>query len=175
MTLNQRISPSLSENLRNQQVQACSQRGFTLIELMIVIVILGILLAASNSAWTNYRESTKADVAKGQIVGLLQQARLRAISSGEKQTVSFDYVNNTAISATGAPFLFEGVDVAKYKWTTCSVLSDPTQNISFKRRGTGSGTSLIVASKHKAGLDKKIYFIRINGVTGRIKVVEQCP
>jgi len=151
-----------------QQVSVRNQRGFTLIELLLVVGISGILGAIAVGAWGDYRESTKADVAKGKIVNMLQQARLKALSSGERQTVAFDFTNDEVTSATGHVTPLEGVDIVSYGCSTCSVLSATTKNFNFKRRGSGTGASLRVSSGNK------LFYLSVNGITGRVKVGTQC-
>src|SRR5688500_9714996 len=54
------------------------QRGFSLIELTIVIAIMGIIFAVASSSWFGAVESRKVDSATNQMVADLRQAHTQA-------------------------------------------------------------------------------------------------
>jgi type II secretion system protein H len=57
-----------------------NQGGFTLIEVMITILIMGIVLAIASSTWLGAIESRKVDSATNQLVADLRQAHTHAIN-----------------------------------------------------------------------------------------------
>jgi prepilin-type N-terminal cleavage/methylation domain-containing protein len=64
------------------------ERGFTLIEAVIVIVLMGIVLAIASSSWFGTVESRRVDSAANQLAADLRQAHTRAINELVQQTVT---------------------------------------------------------------------------------------
>jgi prepilin-type N-terminal cleavage/methylation domain-containing protein len=54
------------------------ERGFTLIELVLVIVLMGIVMAIASSSWLDAIESRKVDTATNQVVADLRYAHSQA-------------------------------------------------------------------------------------------------
>ena len=72
------------------------ERGFTLIEVVTVIAILGIVLAISSSSWFGVVEGRQVDSATNQLAADLRQAHSRAINRLAPQTVDLtDGSSNT--------------------------------------------------------------------------------
>jgi type IV fimbrial biogenesis protein FimT len=55
------------------------QNGVTLIELLIVLTLLGILLAAASGSWQSLTDRSRLAAGSNQIIGLIQLARSEAI------------------------------------------------------------------------------------------------
>lgn len=67
-----------------------SQRGFTMIELVVVIGMTGVLLAASQVDFSKMIAQFNLDSATRTTVSILNDARVKAITEGEARIVSFD-------------------------------------------------------------------------------------
>lgn len=66
-----------------------STAGFTLFELLIVIVIAGVLALIAAPGWLTFMNSRRADAGRDQVLQLLRQAQSQAIRSRRSQTVKF--------------------------------------------------------------------------------------
>jgi len=81
----------------NDSIQ--TQRGFTLIELMVTIAIFGILTSIAVGAWNTLRESNKVEAAAESGRSVLMAARMRAMSTGKPQQVTVNFVANGGVAA----------------------------------------------------------------------------
>ena len=66
-----------------------STRGFSLVELAIVLLVAGLLIAAGIPAVTGFRSSHMVRIASENIAGQLRLARQKAIGSGTTQVMRF--------------------------------------------------------------------------------------
>jgi len=147
------------------------QRGFTLVEMMVVIAISLVLFAIAAGSYGSLREKNRVQSAKEEIVSILQQARLKALSSGESQAVTFDWaadkVSYTLRAAQSRSY--SKVDLQGF---ACggTLTSTGTNSMTFSRRGTvgfGGGPQNIRVSSPGS---TSTYTIKVNSVTGRIEV-----
>ena len=64
------------------------ESGFTLVELTIVIILMGVVFAVASSTWFGAIESRKVDSATNQLAADLRQAHTRATNRLADQTVT---------------------------------------------------------------------------------------
>ncbi len=71
-------------------------RGFSLIELLVTVLVMGMILAVSIPAFRGYRESHLLSSTARNIAGQLRLAREKAIATGTMQTIHFteDYLES---------------------------------------------------------------------------------
>jgi len=72
-------------------VTASSQRGFSLIELMVVLIIFGLIVGFSLPSFQRFSSTLQLRGAGENVAGQLRLAREKAIATGVAQPVSFHY------------------------------------------------------------------------------------
>jgi type IV pilus assembly protein PilA len=90
MSMNSTPNLFMKNLLLARQKQKDGSEGFTLVELMIVIVIVGILSAIALPNFLNQTKKAAATEAKQQISSIFKQAHSYVLENGELGTISKD-------------------------------------------------------------------------------------
>jgi prepilin-type N-terminal cleavage/methylation domain-containing protein len=78
-----------------------STAGFTLTEVIIVIVLVGVLMAILAPGWVTFMNSRRADAARDQILQALRLTQAQAIRTKQAQTIQFrDRTDNSPPTIT---------------------------------------------------------------------------
>ena len=119
-----------------------SNKGFTLVELMIVIAIIGILSAVSMYGWLGYQNNVNLKTAAGEVMADIASCKQRAVSEGINYCIQFtDGSPNYTINATSciAPTQTQAKNLTSFgSGLTIRDTNFTLDRVSFIPRGTSS-------------------------------------
>jgi type IV pilus assembly protein PilA len=133
------LRPQLQTALMRQMGQSSShkknllQKGFTLVELMIVIVIVGILSAVALPNFLNQTSKAKATEPKTKVSALLKQAQAEALSDTAANAVT---LMNTA--TTGPVAVATGTGNWTYTMASGATATDDIVMTATPKAGTAA-------------------------------------
>lgn len=135
------------------------QSGFTLIEMMTAIGILGILAAVAIPGYISWLPQIRLSGATHQIVGDLMNARMLAVKESKDVTISTGASSYTVTPQSETP-------VTKSISNSYPGVSMSTSSITFNARGVVSGTLPTITVNGGSAGTKSISV----SITGRVKV-----
>jgi prepilin-type N-terminal cleavage/methylation domain-containing protein len=140
------------------------ERGFTLIEVLVTIIILGIVFAIATSTWFGVVESRRVDSATNQMVSDLRLAHTSATNRLAPWRVQC--VSGSANYQIGP----DGGTLSSRSLPEGTQLAGDVSAVVFKPSGeaqiTGTGNITVAADD-----GNPTHVIQVNAVTSRIKVV----
>jgi prepilin-type N-terminal cleavage/methylation domain-containing protein len=159
-----RIKPNLNRSDNPRQVGVCcqlfyckEQRGFSLLEMMIVVIIIGVLTAIGMPAYSSWKQQQAVSNAASSLLAHLKQARSLAVAENRSVRITFSPTAYTFDADTTTPPASPcgpcRKNIIGYSQFSDKLSISPTTIRTFTSRGTAnSGTMTLLAS----GNEKKI-------------------
>jgi type II secretion system protein H len=147
-----------------------SNKGFTLVELMIVIAIIGILSSVAMYGWLGYQNNINLKTAAGEVMSDIALSKQRAVSEGVQYCIQFTHGSpNYSINAPScdAPTQTQTKNLASFgSGLTIRDTNFTSDRVSFIPRGTLSSNTGDINLTNSKGSTAEI---TIN-ITGRAYV-----
>ncbi len=129
--------------------------GFTLVELMIVVVILGILAAVAIPAFTRYIKRSKTSEASGNIAKIYQGQVTYFARSAERGSAQF--VSDTTATPTAAPndakYIGNVLGWQTAQWNDVGFSLDSAHYYQYRTTGTGMGIASAFTAQAVGNID----------------------
>jgi prepilin-type N-terminal cleavage/methylation domain-containing protein len=137
-----------------------SPKGFSLIELVITLVILGIIIATALPSYLQWRDNLDFKTTAREVVAALREARSRAITNNQPHQVIFDSANKQYRLADFTTWTSLAPDVILYTGPTTTPYV-----VQYNPNGTSSGGTINVQDP-----DGAQHFQIVVNTTGRVVV-----
>jgi prepilin-type N-terminal cleavage/methylation domain-containing protein len=139
--------------------------GFTLPEVMIVLVIMGILFGIATASWFGVVESRRVDSAANQVASDLRLAHTRATNRLQDWNVALTSGNSTYTVGPAGSTVTRSLPEGTVSGTDAVITFDP--------RGSASpaGDGTITVTVESANDPSKSREIELNTTTSRVKII----
>lgn len=127
------------------------EQGFTLIEMLVTVMIMGILAAIAAPSWMTWYNNTKVTTSLEQVQGALSEGQRQAMRRGKTCTIDLDY--HTITSSTGSCLIGDRTLPEGVVLTTN--ISSGNIQFSFKGNTIPNDLGVIVLSMSDGSGEKK--------------------
>jgi len=156
--------------------QRARDSGFTMIELLVTISLLGIMMAIAISGWTSWAKASSQSGRARELQSVMRQAQVRAVTEGRAICVSFRVAQNDYTLYRGAcddmakvtligPVVSDSKDV-KLVAPSFTGPSGSSTGVTFQARGTAWPGSVQLTRNGSS----KSYTLTVEGLTGRVSL-----
>jgi type IV fimbrial biogenesis protein FimT len=161
----------MMDTLRQKTGGLCKdERGFTLGEVLITIVIMGIVFAIASSTWFGVVESRAVDSATNQLASDLRLAHSTATNRLADQVVSLT-AGSSEYSMTGSASPRDLDDDPDNNIVTV----DTTATITFKPNGTAEPTGTPITFRVQSADDDPFHDIEVVTTTSGVQIDPPTP
>lgn len=148
--------------------------GFTMIELLVGMVIVGALAAMSTSGWLRYQRTVEHRGSAQELVSTLRNAQQRALAEATSYCVSFDVTRRSYELFRSACGPAGDGETDRTQSPRIELVSPDFQQtdgstaprVTFTARGSASKGTVLVTRENSA----KQYVITVEGLTGRVSL-----
>lgn len=149
------------------------QAGFTMIELMVAMVVMGVLMGLALPTWSHYQNKQDYVASAREVVTTLRQVQMQAVSEETSYRADFtvggrqmkvyrydgaSYVLNQTLTLPGSAATFQSPSFTTRDGAASS-------SAWFYARGTASDGDVTLARANTGG---HTYVVHIEGLTGRV-------
>ncbi len=148
------------------------ERGFTLIEVLVTILIMGIVFAIAVPTWQSVTEGRAVDSATNQVVADLRLAQTNASNRLAPYTVTFDNANQRYTigpSSGGTSQIRTMPDRARFTTTITSIQFSADGKAAVNPSGIAADSAADKVQIGTAGTPG-MHEVKVNRVTSRVKV-----
>lgn len=147
--------------------------GFTMIELLVTLSLLGIMMAIAISGWSSWAKASAQSGTARELQSVLRQAHQRAVTEGTSMCAAFDVADDTYTVYRGAcggvavlgPFHTDAAAV-HLALPSFDDAGTPVTGVTMHARGTATPGSVIVT---RDGSSKQ-YTVTVERLTGRVSL-----
>jgi len=141
--------------------------GFTLIELIVVLALMAVMVAAVTSRGTPVSPATHARAAARELAGALRSARSEAIMSNRSVAFTLDSAGNRYWWGRRQPQLLSSDLRVAMLTTKNQMVNDAVGNVRFDPDGGSTGGRLAIAGGDHT------WWVGVDWLSGRVSVVEK--
>lgn len=127
--------------------------GFSIIEIIISISVLGIIIASTITIFTNRKNITMIEEARASIIQILEQAQNQSATGVGDSSHGVRIENNKIITFSGNSYLGEGSEIT-LPYSISTDKSDLT--IIFDRLNAKPNTNTVIKVNHISGITRNI-------------------